>query len=392
MPIAQHSSISKIATSKASSTVQPAIADIDGIHTDLVPSGWPRSLAEFVEPHRDEPVIGLHILSFSDTTLVVLRFSHLLMDGGGIGSFLSAWSSVVAGAQEIMPLVGASEDPLDHYRLSEDYSEPFVLADQKVNGAALMPMSKSEDAQQADAEWDISSPETCWKVISLSKAAISSLVEEARASIPTVNGSQPFISEDDVIAAWFFRTIARTVAATRAMNNYRVYDMRRRLPIFKSDAAYIQNAFGLIWSIGSSAGEIATTSLGPLAVTLRQSLQQQTSQNQVVAAMGQRDNAISPLYGDPTGLFLMVNSWIRMNIYQNADFSPAMIDHAPSTGHSSDTAGKPDVVDFDFGLGSAPGPTVTWCAKDAHGTWHGITFLSNIMWPGVEAEMQRLGV
>lgn len=386
MPIEQHSAISKVASSKPLSTIQPAIAGIDGIASELVPADWPRSLAEFADPRRDEPIIGLHILSFSDTTLVVLRFSHLLMDGGGIGSFLSAWSSVVAGVQEIMPLIGAREDPLDHYRLSKDYGVPFVLADQIVDGAALMPMSQSEGIHQSgDVEWDTSSPGSGWRVISLSDAAISSLLQEAHRSAATVNGRQIFISEDDVIAAWFFRTVAKTVAATRPMNNYRVYDMRRRLHVFKPDAAYIQNAFGLIWSIGSSAGEIAETSLGTLAVMLRESLQQQTTQDQVVAAMGQRQNAISPLCGDPRGLFLMVNSWDRMNIYQNADFSPALV-----TGFAP-SAGKPDMVEFDFGVGTAPGPTVTWSGKDAHGTRHGITFLSNVMWPGVEAEIQRLG-
>jgi hypothetical protein len=250
-----------------------------------------------------------------------------------------------------------------------------------------MPHSKDEGAIQSDPEWDVSSPETRWGMISLSKAAIASLRQEARESIPILNGSQAFVSEDDVISAWFFRTVARTVTGTRAMNNYRVYDMRRRLSVFKPDGAYIQNAFGLVWSIGSSASEIVTASLGQLAVTLRESLQQQTgSEQQVVAAMGQRDNAISPLYGDPTGLFLMVNSWDKMNIYQRANFSAAVM-----AGHTDSGAGQPALVDFDFGLGSAPGPTVTWCGKDAHGTWHGVTFLSNIMWPGLKAEIRRLG-
>ncbi|KFA47941.1 hypothetical protein S40293_09126 [Stachybotrys chartarum IBT 40293] len=365
IPIAQHSSFSNIATSKPTSAIQPAIADSDNIATGLVPPDWPRSLAEFTNPQRDEPIIGLHIVSFSDTTLVVLMFSHILMDGAGIAAFLSAWSSVVAGAQKIMPLIGAREDPLDVFRLSKDYGAPFVLADQKVDGAALMPMSLSEDTQPPDADWDISLPGTRWRVISLSRAAASSLVQEACESMPTVNGSPPYVSEDDVVSAWFFRTIARTVAPTRAMNNYRVYDMRRRLPVFQSNAAYIQNAFGLIWTIGSSAGDIATASLGQLAVALRESLQQQTSQNQVVAAMRQRKDGISPLYGDPTGLFLMVNSWDRMKIYQNTDFSAALMANSiPSVGDRSNTARQPDVADFDFGLGSAPGPTVTWSGKD----------------------------
>ncbi|KFA60179.1 hypothetical protein S40285_09788 [Stachybotrys chlorohalonatus IBT 40285] len=86
------------ATGKPTCAIQPAIADIDKIATGLVLPDWPRSLAEFAIPQRDEPIIGLHILSFSDTTLVVLTFSHVLMDGGCIASFFSAWSSVVASA------------------------------------------------------------------------------------------------------------------------------------------------------------------------------------------------------------------------------------------------------------------------------------------------------
>lgn len=167
--------------------------------------------------------------------------------------------------------------------------------------------------------------------------------------MPTVNGSPPYVSEDDVVSAWFFRTIARILAPDRAMNNYRVYDMRRRLSVFTSDAAYIQNAFGLIWSLGSSAGDIATASLGKLSVGLRESLQQQTSQDQVIVAMRQRKDGISPLYGDPTGLFLMANSWDRIKIYQNTDFSPTLIAGSiPGVGDRFDTTNQPDVVNLDF--------------------------------------------
>ncbi|KAL2073064.1 hypothetical protein VTL71DRAFT_10388 [Oculimacula yallundae] len=392
MLIGQHATISQIATSTNVSAIQPSIGDIEGIQSELVPQDWPRTLADFTNVQGDEPILGLHIISFSDVTIMVLRFSHVLMDGGGMGSFFTAWSSVMAGELNIMPLLGANQDPLDEIRLSTEYSTPFVLANQKINNSALMPGLSSEIVQQLDPDWDSASSETRWRMISLSQKATVSLVKEAHDSLPKGDGSPPFISEDDITSAWFYRTIARTVQESRAMNNYRVYDLRNRLDVFKPDAAYIQNVFGLVWTLGLSAGEIATASLGQLAISLRESIKQQTCPEQAIAAMKEREDGVSPLYGDPEGLCSMVNSWDQMKMYQIADFSPAVVeDSAAGASEETGAAGRPDLIDFDFGLGQAPGPTVTWSGKDVYGTRHGITFLSSVMWPGFEEELQRLG-
>lgn len=343
-----------------------------------------------MDPERDEPILGLHVLSFTDATLVVLGFSHVMMDGTGIESLLTAWSNVLHGREDtVAPLGGVYEDPLDAIRERNGPVEPFVLADQKIELASLMP---EDGTPPSDPDWDTSSPESRWRTISLSAQAISTLVQEATESAPVVNGSKIFVSEDDTVTAWLVRTVAGMLPQARPINTMRLYDMRRRLPILDASSVYIQNLYQMAWTLFPCAGDLANLPLGKVASQLRGSLLAQTSEDQVIASMLERDSGNTPLYGSPAGAFFTLNSWVKMEIYQRADFTPAVMEEGKSRNDKLVPPGQPNFVDFDFALGGAPpGPNIISLGKDASGARHAMAFLSNAMWPKMDAALRRLG-
>lgn len=171
----------------------------------------------------------------------------------------------------------------------------------------------------------------------------------------------------------------------------RVYDFRTRLSVFKPETAYLTNATGMAWTLRPSAGELVRCPLGQLAATLRADLAQQTTPEQIVASFRYREEANWPFYGDPNGSFILANSWHKTKMYQVADFSPAILPD-DDRGESCAAPARPYMIDFDIALGGPPpGPTLTWSGVDDLGTRHGMVYLSNTMWPAVEAELQRLG-
>jgi hypothetical protein len=344
-----------------------------------------------VDAERDEPILGLHVLSFTDATIVIMAFCHVMMDGGGLESLLQAWSDVLHGNKEaVKPMEGARVDPLDSVRKAYDSREACVLANQKIDLASLMPEDGA--APPSDPDWDTSSPESRWRTLSLSPSGLATLKREASDTQPTRNGSPAFFSEDDVVTAWIARSVARMYPAARPVNMMRLYDLRRRLPVFKPGAAYIQNAYQMAWNLFPSAGELADASLGEIAARLREELVSQTSEAQAVAAMAEREGGNTPLFGNPVGAFFTLNSWVRMNLYERADFTPAIVGAEKSREVKAMPLGRPEFIDFDFALGGAPpGPNVISSGKDATGTRHAMAFLSNVMWPKLEAELQRLG-
>jgi len=77
------------------------------------PPGGPEQLTDYLNRQDDRPILGLYILSFTDSTLVTLSCSHVVLDEGGRKSFLEAWSLVLQGRiSEVPPLHGYRDDPL----------------------------------------------------------------------------------------------------------------------------------------------------------------------------------------------------------------------------------------------------------------------------------------
>lgn len=448
--IKTHPLASRLTQHHARSSVQEAIAGFSSSssHTPnpargnrkllnfLIPPDWPRTLAEYVDPTRDEPVLGVHVLSFTDATILVVGFSHVLMDGGGLEALMAGWSSMTSASSTVgqkssvvVPDL-ALHDPLDVIRkqLSCSASSPpekFILADRAIDFASLMPEDSSEPTL-ADPDWDTSRPGSRWRTIAFSPQALRRIKAEAVSSLPSDSGVD-YISEDDAVTAWLVRTCAGAYrsSAARPLNVMRLYDMRGRLPtVFPpSGTVYVQNAYQLAWTLFDAAGPVSgiTTyadanggerkamTLGAVAAALRSSITTQTTPGQIVAAMAARgQDGSTPIYGSPAGRFMTLNSWVKMDLYSKADFSGAVVARGVEDGDSDAESGDDDYgmddevdkkkglpafIDFDFALGGAPpGPNVISSGKCREtGVRYAMAYLVQDMWPRLEAELEKLG-
>lgn len=356
-------------------------------------------MTDLTDEESDHPILGLHVMSFENGTVVVLNYNHVLMDGGGSNAFMRAWTNVVNGRQaDIAPLAGAWSDPLDIIRedIRQNGAETFVLQDRVIDMGDFLPDDKVAPVQ--DPIWDMSSAESRWRVICLTPRATEVILKQARDTMPT--GS--FATEDDVIAGWVAKTVAGFIPPTRSVNLMRVYDLRRALTkagILETGSAYVQNMYQMAWALIPEAKDLADAPLHKIALELRSSLSGQTTTGQIRASIKARlDSGTTPLYGDPKGMIFTANSRVKNHNCKKIDFSGAVKRTFAAGGNRSTTddkmlvqAGKPDYVEALVQLpGPPPGPNFIQSSIDWNGNRAICTFLSSTMWPKMEEALRRL--
>lgn len=338
-------------------------------------------------------------MSFDNATIVVLNYNHVLMDGGGSRAFMKAWTNVVNGRQaDVAPLAGAWSDPLDLVRddIKQNGAERFVLQDRVIDMGDFLPDDNATPVR--NPIWDMSSPESRWRIICLTARAADVILKQARATLP----SNSFATEDDMIASWLAKIIAGFLPAEQPINLMRVYDLRRALTkagILEPETAYVQNMYQMAWTLAPKAKDLAEAPLGKIAVDLRSSLSQQTTTSQIRASVKARlDCGMTPLYGDPKGMIFTANSRVKNHDCKKMDFSGAVKRTNAFEGQGSNANGSrleqtglPDYIEALVQLpGPPPGPNFIQSAIDMDGNRTICTFLSSAMWPRMEESLKTL--
>lgn len=356
-------------------------------------------MTDLTDEKGDHPILGLHVMSFEDATVVVLNYNHVLMDGGGSNAFMRAWTSVVNGRQaDVPPLAGAWSDPLDLVRedIKQNGAETFVLQDRVIDMGDFLPDDKAAPVQ--DPIWDMSSAESRWRVVCLTPRATEVILKQARDTMP----ADSFATEDDVIAGWVAKTVAGFIPPTRPINLMRVYDLRRALTkagILKTGSAFVQNMYQMAWTLIPEAKDLADAPLHGIALDLRSSLSEQTTIDQIRASIKERlDTGTTPLYGDPKGMIFTANSRVKNHNCKKIDFSGAVKRTCAADGNRNTRdektlvqAGTPDYVEALVQLpGPPPGPNFIQSSIDWNGNRAICTFLSSAMWPKMEEALRRL--
>ena len=99
------------------------------------PDNGPKELEDYL--NTDRPQLSLHVVSFTDVTLVSLTWPHTLWDAMGRREFLLAWTAVLAGSTGDVPQVyGADEDPLRG--LYDNPKEPYKLLSKRLSLPQLL--------------------------------------------------------------------------------------------------------------------------------------------------------------------------------------------------------------------------------------------------------------
>lgn len=179
---------------------QPAVVgDPDDLSELIYGHVVPKTLDDYI--YTDRPQLGLRIVSFKNSTIVVLHWIHLAFDATAKRSLLDAWMLMLQNREsEILEPLGPHEYVLEH--CGKNPTEPHILAEHHVSKLGLVwwVLQNSYNLIVRKKEHRI----VCVPAAYLAKLRVKALAELAAQAI-SEKSEDPFLSEGDILVAWVSR-------------------------------------------------------------------------------------------------------------------------------------------------------------------------------------------
>ncbi|TVY27660.1 Transcriptional regulator [Lachnellula hyalina] len=315
-------------------TSRPAVLNrTDEFQSLLRRQGGPTKLEDYLD--SDDGQLSLHIVCFSDATLVTLTWPHTFLDAMGRRALYDAWLCVLNGREaDVLPLHGFSSDPLAG--LGTQPTEPYALEKHQITGFAFFLFALR---YAFELIWY---PAEEMRIICLPAPHLNAMkataLSELCASSPdtdtdTDTDTKPFLSDGDVISAWLARlalspTLPQSSPRTVLIMN--AFGLRGVLAndLLPPRKAYIANASNSVHAL-LPAHEILTRPLSYTACAVRHSIAQQGTRAQIeaLAAIERATYASSgrsPVFGDRSMKLVVVSNWTKTKLFE-LDFSAAVV-------------------------------------------------------------------
>ncbi|KAJ5485284.1 hypothetical protein N7539_005272 [Penicillium diatomitis] len=349
----------------------------------------------------DVPQLFIHVLKFTDTTLITVTFPHTLFDAMSLSYFLKAWTSILSGRKDqVPPFLGFNEDVFA--AASEPVpAEQHVLYNQTCGNLKLGVFAF---CREWEAYWY---PQVEDRAVVIPHAYIERLrakaLKELRIQTPKGLGpdsnpsNEVFISEGDIILAWLCKAlgIAMDAYPSTQVCIANVFDARSILGISQR-GAYIGN--GTIPCVTIlRAQNLQEDPVSSLALRVRQSLLEQRDKSQVYAMDAMRRKAkketgFLPVVGDPRHIPMMGTNWYRARLF-DLDFSAARV--RVDDGLRSEKPCKPVYIN-----NAGPDPLTarsirnffTVIGKDGDGNWWFQILARATAWKKIEEVLHELAV
>lgn len=340
--MSEHPEASKLPS--APDSLKPTTFPSPRNHKSLgVGPGSPTCFDDYL--YSDHPQFALHVVNFTDGTLVSINFSHLTSDLAGLMAIMNAWQLVLAGKpEEVPPFKGLYEDSMASLYKAQA-TEPYVLADKQLSGWKLAAFGLR---LMFDSWWN--SPVDS-RLLCVPKKTMDAFVQAARDQVPqntdsSNDGTSPrFISENDIIVAWATKAAAQSLPPSRPITVLQAVDPRSRVKsVFDHNAAYVCNAPAAAFVFCSSQ-EAVDKSISELALEGRKALQSQVTEEQMKAVAGLVAKAMAatgnpPVFGERNSLLLVSTNWTKAAFLEKVDFGPAIV-KSPESGRHGRKPGHP---------------------------------------------------
>lgn len=320
-------------------STQPISSDFQ---TFVMRPDHPTTVEEMIR--QDIPQLSLHITSFSDVTLVALTWPHTMMDAIGYQELLHAWSLVLAGQEEDVPLVlGAHKDILEDASSNNDGDEEEFGP----NRIRMRRMSKLKFMFQYLWE-EFWNPPRETQVIFLPKDIFARLQKRTREEVAEsahTSDQKPFVSDGDILTAWATHVLASTMPKPRPITIVAFLNARFRLPsLIESGGVYLQNMVLVGYAFLSA--QLTRGSVGPIALSYRRHLVEQGTEQQTFSLLKtvrqdiKSDGTPNVLYGEPHASFMIVNNLTKLRIFNAANFGPAVLSQGNKEESRSNSPGS----------------------------------------------------
>jgi hypothetical protein len=398
----------------------------------------------------DEPQLSVHLVSFTDATLVTFRWPHWQVDAMGMSIILRAWSLVLQGREsEVPPLYGFDFDPLD--KMDEPAAgtaaEKYVVGDRQLKGLGLgyflarylvsfllakddqrmicVPASHiaalkvtalaelNEILRQNALELDQHKPSITITEKSIN-GTIDGSLEQKRSSIvaeqsldekidESLDGqkihdnTKPFLSDGDILCAWWTKLahLHRSPKSKRKIVIINAFEFRKcftadLLP--PSKGSYIHNATGALFAF-IPAGEVVSKPLSHLAAVIRESIVSQGTRNQLTAfaalnRVSVKRTGLAPLIAEPSAKFQVVSNWSKANVFKT-DFSAAVIRQGIPVAERTNPLGMPSYAQT-VGYSAFLRNLLNTFGQDAEGNFWCSPILRASKWAQVEKSLANL--
>lgn len=192
----------------------------------------------------DLPQLIFHSLSFDNATLLTVTWCHSFMDGMSLAGLLTAISCTLNGKEkEIQHLVGVNSDPLLPLGRNSR-SEAFVLQERLISGVSAIRFGINM------AFGRLCNRKRSLRQICVPRSHVHRILRNAVAE----NHDHVFISESDIIFAWWVKTLVMATgnrSSTRTIAFLNILDIRPLVQqdLLPDDKVYIANAIFPIFTI-----------------------------------------------------------------------------------------------------------------------------------------------
>ncbi len=274
--------------------------------------------------YSDRPVLGLHIVSFNDATLVTLHWLHVACDALGFKALAESWVQMIQERDdEVLPLHGYDYDPLKD--LGKSPTEKHMLADKRLTTAGTVQFGLRNGPDftvRAKENRMVYIP--AWFVEKLRTDTLRELAATA------ADGEEPFVTEGDVLVAWWTRFAASHIPSDsdRTVTVQNAYSLRKVLEkdLLPPDRLYVSNCIGFI-NMVLPARDVLQKPLSWLAAQMRTAINNQGTREQVESYQAMVREGMYPLpvfLGDGSMHHVSYSNWTKANLFQ-LDFSAAAI-------------------------------------------------------------------
>lgn len=349
----------------------------------------PKTLNDYLT--RDVPQLCLHIVSFTDSTLISISLPHTLTDGTGGGQIYQSWALALQGRDdEIPPFHGYNHDPLATF--GETTSEPYIHANRLVTGWRKWPFVFY---QLYDA-WRY---RTASRIVCVPGAFLAEQRKKAIEEIRADTGDdKAFVSDNDVLTAWFTRLAVsgfpkNSNKTVRVMNAFKLATVlgNDHLPSAK---AYISNAATEMYAF-LTVRDFFTKPLSYAAYAVRRSMMEGGTREQVEALAGVKKQCLVqsghtwPIFGDASMEMMSYSNWTKGKYFET-DFSAAIVREGLPRATRAETPGFASLVQFNawsskFDLRNI----VPIMGKDAAGNYWLQGPLRDVVWNRIDRELKR---
>ncbi|KAI0593534.1 hypothetical protein F4775DRAFT_586736 [Biscogniauxia sp. FL1348] len=387
MPIGEHPLASKLP--QASST-RPAVVGDPGEFADLVQSEQtPTSIEDYLTQDRGQ--LGLHVVSFTDATLVVLYYNHTSFDLLGWGALMTAWTHVLHGRESLVakPVGGdPGSDDFDSLRtLGTNPTAPHVLADRRMPLSSLVGYGVRNVVDMT-----IRAKEN--RIVCVPGAFVQKLRTEALAELQAAAGpgEKPFVSEADVLAAWWARIAVTSLMSPDSKRTISIqYAASARKSIgLSADPAkdpYFSNMFTILYTL-LPAHDMINKPISYVASEIRRSIVEQGTREQVEAYFAlqrQSPGRMFPSFGDAGMHMMTLSNWGKANLYGH-DFGPAALSKEEGAKGQFPSYIQTTQLPFSFPEGFCT------IGKDAKGNWWLYGFRVAGLWAKIEKVLAEIEV